>query len=690
LLTLAYRSEEPVALDVAALTCHTGVRLQELADEAGLRLLDLLLPTTPQMPSPLKRLILDKARGNPLFIEEVAHSLIENYLVLDEQTGTYRARADLEHVEVPDTVNRVIMSRIDRLDESSRNVLRVASVIGKEFEQWLLTAIYPHRQTEAGLHEQLDDLAQREILEGPHSGLLYLFRHVLTREVAYESLLYADRRQLHCRIGESIEAQQAGRLPEYWEVLAFHFSLAEEWDKAINYHLQVGRKAQSVYANEAAIHHLRQALKAAERVPSSENRQLEAYERLSEVLATVGKYDEAVAHNYTALALLMVVSTTAEAMARHLAWLCCKTASIQEKRSNYADAFNWLRGGLIALEGMEAIEAAHILLVGAAIYHRQGNNAEAIQWCERSLSMAEKAGGREGQSVIAHADYLLGLIYNRLGDTARTIEFCQKSLALYEQIEDMPGASQAYINLANACFDQGDWPTGTEYYLQALGIKRKIGDVYHQAMITLNLGQAYLDQGDLDLASSFNRQSLDMWQELGSTYAIALLHNNMGAVALRNRDPDVALILLQKSLELFQQIHSGDFLPEVYRHMAEAHLGRAELDAALSCAQRSLVLAQEQEMRLEEGTTRRVLGQVYERRHELSLAEQELEQSLCILEELNSRYKVGQTLVQLALLHREQGRGAETDAALARAITIFQELGAQLDLQEAQSLQLSS
>ena len=690
LLTLAYRSEEPVAHDVAALAWHTGLRLQELTGEAGLRLLDMLLPTTPQMPSPLKRLILDKARGNPLFIEEVAHSLIENYLVLDEQTGTYRARADLEHVQVPDTVNRVIMSRIDRLDESSRNVLRVASVIGREFQQWLLTAIYPHRQTEAELHEQLDELAQREILEGPHSDLLYVFRHVLTREVAYESLLYADRRQLHRRIGESIEAQQVGRLPEYWEVLAFHFGLAEEWDKALNYQLQAGSKAQDVYANEAAIHHFRQALNSAEHVLDSQDRQLTAHARLSQVLATVGNYDEALTHNYTALALVMVASSTAEEMACRLADLCCQVASIYEKKSDYSSALNWLRGGLIALEGMVAIEGARARLLGAGIYHRLGKNSEAIEWCYKSLDIAGKVGGREGQAAIAHSYYLLGLIHTRLGDIARTIEFCQKSLDIYEQIEDISGSSQAYINLANAYFDQGDWSKGTEYYLQALGIKRKIGDVYHQAMITLNLGQAYLDQGDLDLAGRYNRQSLDMWQELGSTYAIALLHNNMGAVALRRNDSDEALALLQKSLELFQQIRSGDFLPEVYRHMAEAHLGQAEPDAALKCAQQSLVLAQEQEMRLEEGTTRRVLGQVYARRHEISLAEQELEQSQRILEELNSRYKVGQTLVQLALLSRELGRSAEADAALAQAITIFQELGAQLDLQEAQSFQLSS
>jgi predicted ATPase/class 3 adenylate cyclase len=687
LLALAYRSEEPVALDAAGLAHHTGLRLQELTDEAGLRLLDTLLPTTPQMPSPLKRLILDKAHGNPLFIEEVAHSLIENYLVLDEQTGTYRARADLEHVEVPDTVNRVIMSRIDRLDESSRNVLRVASVIGKEFEQWLLTAIYPHRQVEAELHERLDDLTQREILEGPHSDLLYLFRHVLTREVAYESLLYADRRQLHRRIGESIETQQASRLPEYWEVLAFHFNLAEEWEKALHYQLQAGSKAQSVYANEAAIHHLRQALKSAERVPDSQDRQLTARARLSQVLATVGNYDEALTHNYTALALVMVASATAEEMACHLADQCCQVASIHEKKSDYSSALNWLRGGLIALEGMVAIEGARMRLLGAGVYHRQGKNVEAIDWCQHSLDIAGKVGGRDGQAAIAHADYLLGLIYNRLGDTARAIEFCQKSLDIYEQIEDISGAAQAHINLGNGYSDQGSWSMAIEHYLRALEIKRKIGDVYYQAVITLNLGEVYLNQGDLDQAISFYRQSLKMWQALGSTYAIAMLHNNMAAVALLRGDFDEAFSLLQKSMELLEQINSRDFLPEVYRHLAEVHLGRGELDQALTWAEQSLTVATDQAMRLEEGGARRVLGQVRLARRELARAEQELGESLRILEELNSRHKVGQTLVQLTLLRREQGRSAEADAALARAIVIFQELGAQLDLKEAQSHQ---
>jgi predicted ATPase len=668
LLILAHRPEESLALDVADLPRHTHLRLEELSEEDGLRLLDILLPTTPQMPPHLKRLILDKARGNPLFIDAVAHSLIENYLTLDESTGTYHARTDLEQIEVPDSVNRVIMSRIDRLDESSRNVLRVASVIGQQFEQWLLSAIYPYRRAEGELSERLGELSQREILAGPsYPDLLYLFRHILTREVAYESLLYADRRQLHRRIGESIETQRAGELAEYWEVLAFHFGVAEEWTKALRYHLRAGHKAQEIYANEDAAYHYRQALDAAERVPDSLTNQLEAHEHLGEVLTTVGDYDPALTHNYRAQDLVLAIDVPPEERARRLADLCRKTAAIQEFKSNYALAFNWLYAGLAALTGMEAIEAARIYLMGAGIYHRQGNNAEALTWCHKSLAIAGKLEGREGRSVVAHIYYLLGLIYRRLGDPARTIDYCRQSIEISEQIEDVVGASQAHINLGVGYFEQGDWSSAAEHYVQALEIKRRIGDVYTQAVITLNLGEIYLNRGEIDRATHYNQQSLEMWQELGTTYAIALLHNNMSAVALRRGDAGSAMSLLRRSLELFEQIGSSDFLPEVYRHMAEAHLGLAELDQAMDCAQRSLSLAQEGDMRLEEGAARRVLGQVHMALRDWGSSERELRASLHILGALNSRYQVGQTLFQLGLLYHHQNLCSQADDTLTQA-----------------------
>jgi len=690
LLVLAYRPDEGLesTLKVTDLAHQTGFRLKELSDEASLHLLDTLLPTTPQMPDELKENILDRAQGNPLFIEEVSHSLIENYLTLDEKTGTYHARTDLDQIEVPDSVNRVIMSRIDRLDESSRNVLKVASVIGQQFEHWLLSAIYPYRRAEGELQERLDELSQREILDGPHPELLYLFRHIMTREVAYESLLYADRRRLHRNIGESIEIQQAGRLAEYWEVLAYHFGLAEEWRKALDYHLEAGRKAQSIYANEDAIHHFRQALKAAKEVPGSEDHQLVAHQGLSEVLHTLGHYDEALTHIYRAQDLVMAIGYSPEQTARHLADLCRKAARIHEQRSEYDTAFNWLRGGLIALEGLDTVEEAHIHLVGAGIFNRQGNNTEALQWCQRTLDIASRLedAGEERLRILAHTYYLLGSIYIRRGDYARVVDVCRNSLLISEQIGDIYGASQAHINMGIAYLEQGNWSKATEHYLRALEIKRRIGDAYYEAVITLNLGMVYVNQGDLDRAASYYQESLEMWQELGNTYAIALLHNNMGMAALRRGKQDEALTLLQNSLAQFQQIDSSDYLPEVYRNLAEAHLGRSELDEALDCAQRSLQSAQVQEMRQEEGQTRRVLGQVQMTRHELTQAERELQESLRILKELESHYEVGRTLFQLARLRRMQGDQAQMWENLKQALAIFEELGARLDLAQAQAL----
>jgi len=682
LLLLAHRPEESLALDVAGLLSHTGFRLAELSDEASLRLLDILLPTTPQMPEHLKRLILDKARGNPLFIEEVAHSLIENYLTLDEKTGTYHARTDLEQIEVPDSVNRVIMSRMDRLDESSRNVLRVASVIGQEFEHWLLSAIYPYRRATGELRERLDELSQREILEGPDPELLYLFRHILTREVAYESLLYADRRPLHRRIGESIETQQAGRLAEYWEVLAYHFGLAEEWEEALNYHLKAGRKAQGIYANEDAIHHFREALEATERVPESEDCQLTAHERLSEVLATVGDYGQALTHNYQALALVMVVSASSEEMACNLADLCRKTASIHEKRSVYATAFNWLRGGLIAVEGMEVVEAARTYLVGAGIYHRQGNNAEALQWCQRSLDVAGRLRdeGEARLKTLAHAYFLQGAIYVRFGDNARAIEVCQRSLALYEQLGDVPGAGSAHNNLGIAYLYLGDWARATEHYLRALEMKTKIGDVHECGLISNNLGEVYRYRGQLEQAEALYRQSLRTWQELEATYLEAFLYMSLATVALKRQRWVQAIEYLTQSHELCAQIGAEGFLAEAHRHMAKAHLGLGQIEQAEEWAARSLASAQQHEMKLEEGATRRVLGQIHRAQLRWDAAEQELRFSLDILESQGNQYQVGQTLFQLAQLHRDLGRDDQFRETLQRAIVIFERLGAQLDL----------
>jgi class 3 adenylate cyclase/tetratricopeptide (TPR) repeat protein len=679
LLCAAYRPEEAPGLAASEQPNYASIALEALSGKDSLALLDSQLPTEPAMPERLKRLILQNAQGNPLFIVEMAHALIENYLTYDSTSGVYRARTDLDRVQVPDTVSRVILSRLDRLDEQSRNILKVASVIGREFQRWLLHSVYPYRTDEAEMGLRLLELCEKEILD--RMQVAYLFRHVMTREVAYESLLYAERRDLHRKIAQSIEAQSA-KVEESIEVLAEHYTLAEEWSQALKYHLKAGQRAQAIYANEDAIHRYHQALEIAQRVPGSLSERLTAYERLGDTHQLVGRYDESLAGYAQAYAVLDEMAVSPDAQRRR-ADLCRRTARVYECKSEYVTAEDWLDRGLDALgEYRQNLEAARLYLVRAGIYHRQGNNQQAIQWCKRAIEVASEIEGEEGAHEMAHASYLTGEIYRRHGDNEQAVQFAQRSLEIYQSLEDVVGQGQAHNTLANAYLEQSLWQAAKEHYRKSLAIRERIGDVYGQGVLAINIGEIYRITGQLEQAIPFYQHSLQIWDELGATYGKGLTHNNLGAVYVRMGDLEQAIHHLDQSETFFAQIPSTDFVAETSRYRAVVALRQGRLDEALAFAERSLKYALDQGLKADECATRRVQGAIYREKGDLERAEADLSRSLETAHELGNRYEIGRTTLQIGLLQRRQGKSDEARAALLQARTIFEELEANLDLAE--------
>lgn len=679
LICVAYRPEESRRL-AAQGSNFASVALQALSEADSLALLDSHLPTAPEMPGRLKELILKNAQGNPLFIVEMTRALIENYMSYDAASGVYRARADLDRVQVPDTVSRVILSRLDRLDEQSRNILKVASVIGREFRKWLLQTVYPYPADEAELDSSLLDLTAKEILD--RTQLAYLFRHVMTREVAYESLLYAERRDLHFRIARSIEAQPGERLDEYVEVLAEHCTLAEDWPRALQYHLQAARRAQAIYANQDAIHRYQKALQIAQHTTDSQREQAIAHEGLGDTYQLVGRYDESLQSYAQARVALEHLSPAPDVLLRR-ADLCRKTGRVHEDRGEYGQALAWVERGLDLMGGQAGIEAARLYLGGAAVFHRQGRFQDAIRWCQQSLDLSEKLNTTEATKAAAHASYLLGYSFHRLGEMDKASACYYRSLDLYETIEDRPGVARAYNNLANFSFDQNDWMHATEYYRQALVTLERMGDVHGQAVVANNLGGLLLNQGQLDQARAWYKRSLDISEELGVNLGVALVRNNLGHVCIRAGEWTGALDHLLPSLEMFQRIGAQEYLPELYCHLAEAHLGQGDLAEAHSWADKSLERALAAEMKLEEGCARRVLGNIYQAEGRAAEAKVELERSLDILQALANSYEVARTAIQLAALYAAQGDRARAAPLRREAVATFERLGAMRDLAQA-------
>src|SRR6185436_363100 len=241
------------------------------------------------LPDELAALIAGKAEGNPLFVEEVTKSLLEEG-VLRRNGGRVELARALADVAVPDSIHGVLMARLDRLDPAPKHALQMASVIGREFALRLLARVI---EVGEGVSSLVTELRALELIyeKAAHPELAYMFKHALTHDVAYESILHQHRRELHRMIGTAIEELYDDRLTEHYETLAHHFARAEDWPRALAYHEHAARKALATYASDAVIFHCREALRIADRpgVDASPERR----QSLEEMLGAASFYTSA-------------------------------------------------------------------------------------------------------------------------------------------------------------------------------------------------------------------------------------------------------------------------------------------------------------------------------------------------------------------------------------------------------------
>src|SRR5262245_34731381 len=239
---------------------YTRLAVTALSTEASAEMTRGMLAAE-RLPDTLQTLIAGKAEGNPFFVEEVVKSLQELGAIRPEPGGYVLTRV-LNEVVVPDTIQDVIMARIDRLAEAPKKTLQLASVIGREFTRRLLDRISNIRgETERFLRELkgIELIYEKSLFP----ELAYMFKHALTHDVAYNSLLVQRRKELHHLIAMAVEELYADRLADQYEVLAHHFSKAEDWPRALDYLVKAAGKAAQGFANREALALYQQALEVA-------------------------------------------------------------------------------------------------------------------------------------------------------------------------------------------------------------------------------------------------------------------------------------------------------------------------------------------------------------------------------------------------------------------------------------------
>jgi class 3 adenylate cyclase/tetratricopeptide (TPR) repeat protein len=243
------------------------------------------------VPVEASRLVARKAEGNPLFVEELAKSLVEDG-TLERVGGGYRLARPLADAHIPDTIQGVIMARIDRLPEASKTALQIASVIGREFTARLVERV---AALEHDAQQALGELRTVELIyeKARSPELEYMFKHALTHDVAYESLLRQKRRELHRRTGEVIEELYADRLPEFYETLAFHYTRGESWEQAVDYLLKSALKARASFDYPEGSRLCAEAIEILQRNRGAPGELARAHEMLGDLESLQGRLDPA-------------------------------------------------------------------------------------------------------------------------------------------------------------------------------------------------------------------------------------------------------------------------------------------------------------------------------------------------------------------------------------------------------------
>ncbi|MBI3029847.1 MAG: AAA family ATPase [Candidatus Rokubacteria bacterium] len=375
-------------------TYHTRIALDTLSREASVQMAQAVL-TAEGLPDELNSLIVRKAEGNPFFLEEVVKSLRE-IGALRREGNRYMLARRLDEIVVPDTIQDVIMARIDRLEEAPKRTLQLASVIGREFTRRLLDRMSEIRE---GTEEFLRDLKAIELIyeKSLFPELSYMFKHALTHEVAYNSLLVQRRKELHRIVGLAIEELYADRLIEHYEVLAHHFSKAEDWSKALEYLIKAGDKAAAAFANREAIGLYEQALALA---PEEDSKQrADILKALASVASHSGDWNTSLQYAESGLALYEKVGDRRGMFASHMHIQMVYQSGYSDGAKEDMAVKHLEAAAAIADQDPDSIEKGLVYQRTGHMYLHRGQPATTLEWARRAVDLFTRLGVPMGTSL---------------------------------------------------------------------------------------------------------------------------------------------------------------------------------------------------------------------------------------------------------------------------------------------------
>jgi predicted ATPase len=618
-------------------TYYAQLRLDPLPPESADEFLDVLLGDDVSLEL-LKKLLIERTEGNPFFLEESVRTLVETQELVGE-AGAYRLAQARPTIQVPPTVQAVLAARIDRLPPDEKLLLQTAAVIGTEVTFPLLQAIA--ELVDETLYRGLTTLQSAEFLyeASLFPERVYTFKHALTHEVAYGSLLQERRRVLHGRIVEALEALYADRLTEQTERLAYHAWRSEQSDKALSYCRQAGEKAMARSAHREAVESFEQALSALSHLPETHDTVEQAFDlrlAMRSVLYPAGDFGRL-------LAYLREAGALAEALddPRRL--------------------------------GQVSVFLSHFFRLMRA-------HDQAIAAGQRALELASATGDVMLQAL---AHYYLGTDYYEQGDYRRARDCLRRAVASLDRAQrhglfgqfTLPAVGFR-VYLVGCHIELGTFAEGRSLGEEGLQIAETAAHPMSRMGASRWLGLLALRQGDIQRALSLLERAMRICQEADFTAFFPFVAAPLGEAYTLGRRVADAVLLLTQAMDQSMETNMVGFQALCHLPLGEAHLAAGRLEEVHALAERALTLAREHGERGNQAYALRLLGDVAIRRDspEIEQAKTRYQQSLALANELGMRPLQAHCHRSLGKLYSQTGQREQARAEFSTAIAMYREM----------------
>jgi tetratricopeptide (TPR) repeat protein len=615
-------------------TYYTQLRLDPLPPASADELLQALLGDAPSL-APLKQLLIARTEGNPFFLEESVRTLVETGVLVGAR-GASRLAQPVERLQVPATVQAILAARIDRLLPEDKHVLQTTAVIGTEVPWPLLQAIA--EAPEEALHRSLGQLQAAEFLY--ETSLFpehaYTFKHALTHEVAYGSLLQERRRALHARLIDAIETLTAERLADQVDRLAHHAFRGEVWDKALAYGRQAGARAAARSAHREAVTYFEQALAALAQLSETRDTLEQAIDLrfdLRNALLPLGEEARIFDHLYAAEALAERLGDL-QRLGQITSYLCISFSAMGE-------------------------------------YDR------AIAAGQRTLTLANTSGAFDVQVA---AQTTLSQVYYAGGDFRQGLDVARRAVTLltgerrYARFGrvGLPAVSSR-VYMTNCLAELGGFAEGSRVAEDAVQIAETVEQPFSIAGALNTVGLLARRQGDLQRAISTLERSLALCRTANIPRLFPVAAAILATTYALAEHAAEACLLLDQTLERVAPGSSVIFQALVFTELSEALLLVGRADEASTLAERLRELSHTHPGRGYQAHAYRLLGEVAMHGEPLDVdqATAHYYQALILAEEAGMRPLQAHCHRGLGMLYAQAGRPEQARAALSAAIDLY-------------------